>query len=207
MKRHPSRRLRILVTGFDVFGRERFNPSEWAVRQLKDDEIRGVELVRVVLPTSYRRAELGMRELLRKVRPDAVVSFGLAAKRSSFVIETVALNVDHAEERDNDGKRRLRRKIDPRGQELLETRLPVDVLLRTMKRARIPCDVSYHAGTYVCNHLFYVLLRGLRNRPGIPAGFVHLPPVKRVLGRGLSEKKLLSGVRTILTGVAKECRI
>ena len=78
------------------------------------------------------------------------------------------------------------------------------MLAMLLKKEGIPASVSYHAGTYVCNHVFYVLLRALRHQPRIPAGFVHLPPIKRLLGRGLSEKKMMLAVRTMLTVLAKD---
>lgn len=193
------------MTGFDPFGKERFNPSAWAVRQLRDDELGGVQLLRVVLPTSYRRAELGILDLLKRYKPAAVVCFGLASRRAKIGIEAVALNADHADDPDNDGKKRIARKIAPRGPWVYETRLPVDRLLRALQRAGIPAAVSYQAGTFVCNHVFYVLMHSLRNR-AIPAGFVHVPPIRRLLRKGLTEKQLLAGVRAILTQVGRELK-
>lgn len=191
----------ILLTGFDAFGRQKTNPSEEVLRRLRDDEVPGARLLRVVLPTRYRRAEQGMLDLLKRYRPAAVLSLGVAASRPGVTIEMLALNTDHSEDRDNAGERRLRKRIHPRGPMFLETRLPVDELLRALKRARIPASVSYHAGTYVCNHLFYSLLRKLQSTPSVPAGFVHLPPLKRLLGRGLTfeqQKRAVVAMATVL---------
>lgn len=187
-------RSRILVTGFTPFGKLEFNPTEWAVRTLRDDSVPGAELRRVVLPASYRGCERVLRAALRDFRPHAVVSFGLAQRRKRFAVELAALNADHAEEPDVTRDRRERRKIEPRGPWVRETRLPVNRILRAMKKARVPCGVSYQAGTYVCNHLFYVLLGEAR----VPAGFVHVPPASR-LGRAA----ILKGVKTVLGAVAR----
>lgn len=157
--------MKILVTGFQPFGGRRSNPSEWIARRL-----RGV--VPAVLPVTWRGAERRLLALLRRHRPDAVVALGLASSSARLRLEMVALNVDHAEAPDNARERRARRKIAPRGPWVRETRLPVDAILAAWRRARVPGGVSYHAGTYVCNHVFYVLLGATR----VPAGFIHVPP-------------------------------
>ena len=40
---------------------------------------------------------------------------------------------------------------------------------------RIPAAVSQTAGTFVCNHVFYGLMRIVTRRRGLRAGFVHVP--------------------------------
>jgi pyroglutamyl-peptidase len=182
---------RILVTGFTPWGKIRFNPTGWAVGTLRDNSVPGALLRRVVLPTSYRACERALRAALREFRPDAVVSFGLAERRKRFGVEMAALNVDHAEEPDVSRDRRERRRIDPKGPWVRETRLPVERILRAMKAARVPCGVSYQAGTFVCNHLFYVLLGATR----APAGFVHVPPLPRAT--------VLRGIRAVLGAVVR----
>lgn len=185
---------RILVTGFTPFGGRRSNPSAWVVRRLDASGIPGVRVVGAVVPTSYRGCERALTRLLRLHRPRAILSLGLASRRARLAIEMIALNVDHAEERDNARERRERRKIRPRGPWVLETRLPVDRLLDALRRERVPCGVSYHAGTYVCNHLFYTVL----HRTRVPAGFVHLPPARRMKPRAM-----LAAVRVLLREIAK----
>ncbi len=44
-----------------------------------------------------------------------------------------------------------------------------------MRTKGIPAVVSQTAGTYTCNHVFYLLMHELRDRPGTRGGFVHLP--------------------------------
>ena len=40
--------------------------------------------------------------------------------------------------------------------------------------AGVPAEVSYSAGTYVCNDLLYLVLDHLGDS-GVPAGFIHVP--------------------------------
>lgn len=203
--RVPVRKLPlILVTGFDPFGKEKMNPSEWVVRKLRDDEISGVKLLRVILPTEFRKAEMAVLDLLRKYRPDGALALGLASQRAGVALEALALNLDHSEIADNAGEYRTHRKIEPRGPWVLEGSLPLPRLIRALSRSGIPASVSYHAGTYVCNHVFYVMMHALGRRPRIPAGFVHLPPLRRLLGRGFTEEKMELAVRSLLGALARE---
>jgi len=183
--------VRILVTGFTPFGRGRTNPSEWIARRL---EVPGVVLVRGVLPTTYRGSEKALLRLLRRHRPDAVLSLGLSSSSSRLRLEMVALNVDHAEVPDNSGERRERRKIRSHGTWVRESRLPIEEILDAWKRARVPGAVSYHAGTYVCNHLFYCLLGATE----VPAGFVHVPSFRK-----MKSAKILEGIRAAIIAIAR----
>jgi pyroglutamyl-peptidase len=120
----------------------------------------------------YARAGRAIRALIRRHRPSAILMFGLAPKRKRLGLEAVALNVDHSET----GRRRRWRKTIGKGALALEARLPLDRLHARLRRARIPVEISHHAGTFICNHVFYVALATTR----VPCGFVHVPPFREV---------------------------
>ncbi|HEY3226340.1 MAG TPA: pyroglutamyl-peptidase I [Planctomycetota bacterium] len=164
--------MRVLVTGFTPFGRHRSNPTERLAREADGRRIGGALLAGRVLPTEFRGCDRALDSALRETRPHAVLMFGLGPNRKRLALECVALNVDHAEKPDNAGRRPWRRAIDPRGPALLEATLPIDRLHAALRRARIPASVSYHAGTYVCNHAFY---RALRRAGRARVVFVHVP--------------------------------
>ena len=65
-----------VVTGFEPFGGAGSNASELVVTALAASEDPG--LATAVLPTSYRRAEAGIGDLLRSHRPRRVLMLGLA---------------------------------------------------------------------------------------------------------------------------------
>ncbi|MBI4565596.1 MAG: pyroglutamyl-peptidase I [Planctomycetes bacterium] len=164
--------MKILVTGFKPYGRYRRNPSERLARESGRLRLGGARVVARVLPTEYKGCEAELRRAIRTIRPDAIVMFGLAPERRKITIEALALNVDHSERPDNAGVRPWRRTIDRKGPALLETTLPVDKMYAALRRARVPVTVSYHAGTYVCNHAFYT---AARLAPRVKVGFIHVP--------------------------------
>lgn len=154
--------MKILVTGFEPWGAVRRNPSGEIARALGG----------YVLPVRYDRAARALLGLLRRVRPEGILLLGLAERRDRIALEAVALNVDHCDE---GPWRRWRRPIG-KGPFVLPSRLPLDRLYRRLRRARVPVAVSYHAGTFSCNHVFYLAL----SRTRVPCGFVHVPPVRAV---------------------------
>jgi pyroglutamyl-peptidase len=58
------------------------------------------------------------------------------------------------------------------------TTLPIKSVLAALRTANIPIEISQTAGTFVCNHLFYALMRMLAAKPARTrprGGFVHIP--------------------------------
>ena len=46
-------------------------------------------------------------------------------------------------------------------------------MVRAIREAGVPSELSNSAGTYVCNHLLYQVLH--HAAPGVRAGFIHVP--------------------------------
>jgi pyroglutamyl-peptidase len=155
--------VRTLVTGFEVFGDHAVNPS-----QLLAEALDGV-----VLPVSYARASDTLRAAIDERDPELVVCFGLADGDTAISIERFAHNLDEASAVDNEGTKGSGAEIDPAGPLALRATLPVDDIVTALRDADIPVTVSRDAGGYLCNHIFYVLMRALK--PGRLGGFVHVP--------------------------------
>ncbi len=162
----------VLVTGFEPFLKHRVNSSWEAVCGMAGAVVNGRPVLVRQLPVSFARAGRRILGWLRELRPAAVVLFGLADE-GRVRLERIALNVDDAEKPDNDGGKPVDRRIVAGGRMALESRLPLAAIERRLKRERIPVRRSFHAGTYLCNHVFYRVLAATR----VPVGFVHVPPL------------------------------
>lgn len=160
---------RILVTGFEPFGGEQVNPSWEAVRALPD-EISGAAVRKFQIPVEYRRAEEELLRLLEAENPDLTILCGQAGGRKKISVECCAINRDHADAPDNAGEVRRYRPIRPEGAAAYFTDLPAEAMVAAAQAAGAPCEPSFSAGTYVCNHLYYTLLS--QNRRGC---FIHVP--------------------------------
>lgn len=170
-----GRRRAILVTGFERFGDETFNPSAEIARALHGETIGGRTVVGAVLPCVFRTSLPTLRRLLREIGPEIVICIGLAAGRAEITPERVAINVDDARIPDNAGRRPVDVPVVAPGPAAYWSTLPIKAIVQALRRKQIPAAVSQSAGTFVCNHTFYGLMHLLRRSRSVRAGFIHVP--------------------------------
>jgi pyroglutamyl-peptidase len=160
---------KILVTGFEAFDKSALNPSAEIVKALK-----GNDLVSAILPVVFGQASAQLRELIDLHKPSAVLCLGLAVGRSEITPERIAINLDNARIADNEGNQPLEQRIMGNGPDGHFSTLPIEKMVTSMKAAGIPASISLSAGTFVCNHIFYVLQDYLKDS-AIKSGFMHVP--------------------------------
>jgi pyroglutamyl-peptidase len=158
----------VLVTGFEPFAGSTVNPSQQLV-----DALDG-EVATAVLPVSYERAADALRGAVAGHRPDVVIAFGQADGRTGISVERFAHNLDEATTTDNDEAPGSGAPIDPDGPAAYASSLPVDDIVAALRAEGIPAAPSRDAGGFLCNHVFYVLMRTLETEGG-RGGFVHVP--------------------------------
>lgn len=167
--------MKLLITGFAPFGGEALNPS-WETVKALPDRIGSVELIKLELPTAFDRSACALTEAVTLHRPQAVLSVGQAGGRSAITVERVAVNLADAGIPDNDGFQPRDLPLIPDGPAAYFSTLPVKAIVEALRAAGIPCQVSYSAGTYVCNSVLYRALHlGATACPGLLAGFIHVP--------------------------------
>jgi pyroglutamyl-peptidase len=172
--------VRILLTGFAPWGEHRENPSGVLAEALGGH----------VLPVAFDGAARQLRRLIRRERPEALLMMGLAPARKKISLEALALNLEHHDEKGKDY--RWLRTIRKGAPLALRSTLPLGPLCRRLERAGVPVAISHHAGTYVCNRVFYEGLSLFRG----PCGFVHVPPFRR-----MSRSRQIGAIRTILGAI------
>lgn len=167
--------MKILVTGFDPFGGEKVNPAYEAVK-LIPDTISGAEIIKLEIPTVFTRSAAVVEENIKKYNPDVVLSIGQAGGRSSITVEKVAINLAEARIPDNDGEQPLDSHLKEDGDTAYFATIPVKAIVSKIRENGIPANMSYTAGTYVCNSIMYnVLYITNKKYPHIKAGFIHVP--------------------------------
>jgi len=167
----------VLVTGFEQFGGDATNSSQEIARRLHGSVSRGHQVVGAVLPCVFGASIRELQRLVRATKPTLVVSLGQANERGEITPERVAINLDDARIPDNAGLQPADRKIVARGPVAYWSSLPVKAIVAALREQGIQSSVSHTAGTFVCNHVFYGLMRSL-SRPaarGMRGGFIHVP--------------------------------
>ncbi|MDX6491046.1 MAG: pyroglutamyl-peptidase [Gaiellaceae bacterium] len=128
-----------------------------------------------MLPVAYARTADALWAAVRSAEPEVVICFGQADGRTGISVERFAHNLDSAEPVDNDGVA-SGAEIDPAGPVAYASTLPVPAIVAALRADGIPAAESRDAGGFLCNHVFYVLMRVLeQERPSARGGFVHVP--------------------------------
>jgi len=204
-----ERHMRILVTGFEPFGGQETNASWEAVRQCPY-VLGSVELIKELLPVVYDSVGKCLEQLIRTYRPDAVLCVGQAKGRCSIMPEKIAINWKDSKAEDNAGVAYHGEPIEPDGADGYFATIPVEKICDTLKGRGIPAQVSYSAGTYVCNCTMYSLLYFLKKTGlDIPAGFIHVPctygdGVLRPDIPAMPLSVIVSGLEAVIMCVAEE---
>ncbi|HTR85009.1 MAG TPA: pyroglutamyl-peptidase I [Reyranella sp.] len=195
--------MKALVTGFDAFGGDKVNPSLLAVRKLKK-RIGSLTVHIAELPTSYGRSALKLRSAIHEVEPDIVLCVGQAGGRTELCLERVAINVQDARIRDNDGKQPIDRPVVRDGPAAYFATLPIKACVAEMRKVGLPASVSNTAGTFVCNHIFYALMdMAERHSLSFRGGFLHIPYVPEQAARlggapSMSVEDIVRGIEIVL---------
>ncbi len=198
--------MKILLSGFNPFANLSVNSSQVIVQEIEKRwrPVAPIHLTTEILPTEYCAAESRIRNLIREIKPDAVLCLGVADTRSAINLERVAVNWDDGGAcPDNAGDIRAGQKIVD-GPEAYSSTLPLEEIQRTLKKHGIPVSFSNDAGTYVCNHVFYSALHEVQQLSlNTMCGFIHVPSIdeKRSWFRqssGLPLEMMVSAIESCL---------
>ncbi len=164
---------KLLITGFEPFGGESINPSWEAVARLPD-VINNYQLTKLLIPVVFGEAANRVLENAKDIMPDVIISIGQAGGRNAVTPELVAINLRYASIPDNKSNCPKDIAIKENSPRAYFTTLPVRKMSEAIRDAEIPSNVSYSAGAYVCNDVFYTLLDHF-NGGETRVGFIHIP--------------------------------
>ena len=175
--------MKLLLTAFDPFGGDAINPALEAVK-LVADKIGRFDIVKLEVPTVFGKSIDTVAKAIEEEKPDVVLCIGQAGGRFEITPERVAINVDDARIKDNEGNQPIDVKIFEDGENAYFTTLPIKAMVEAIREANLPAAVSNTAGTFVCNHLMYGVLYTLAKKyPHIKGGFTHVPFIPAQVAR------------------------
>jgi pyroglutamyl-peptidase len=193
-------RARILLTGFGPFPGIADNPSARLVESLAGTRSfapRNCELHTQVLPTEWGAVATLVPQLLNSLQPHVTIHLGVSRQAHSLRIERSAHN-HIVPRRDAAGVLPARRRIHLDGPGRLDSTVAVPRLAATLRENGVPATSSAHAGSYLCNFLYYHSLSWALSRDkAAPVLFVHIP-VARAEGGPIEDADLLRGAELIL---------
>jgi pyroglutamyl-peptidase len=209
-------KLRILITGFGPFPGAPYNPTQPLVARLtrlRRPALADVELASHIFPVTYRAVDQELPKLLAKLRPQALLMFGLAARTAHLRIETRARNAvtmlwpDAAQTRMRKGSIGL-------GPDALMFGPHTAKLLRAARATGIDVRPSRDAGAYLCNYLSWRAIESADTDDHLQlAAFIHIPLLARngtSLRKGISRitlEELVDAGEAMLMEMVKQARL
>ncbi len=167
--------MKVLVTGFDPFGGEKINPAIESVKRLPD-KILDAEIIKLEIPTVIGKSVDKIREKIKEVEPDVVLSIGQAGGRPDITVERVGINCDDCRIKDNEGNQPIDEKVVEDGPAAYFATIPIKAMVEHIKEGKIPASVSNTAGTFICNHVLYGVCHiKATEYPNMRTGFIHIP--------------------------------
>ncbi len=208
---------KVLLTGFEAFGTTPVNPAEQVARRLDGETVDGAAIVSRVIPNTFFTCIEVVQAAIAELRPDVVVMMGEYGARAMITVERLAQNLNDGARyglRDNDGKLLQDVLTAPDGPAAYRSTLPIRAMVRAMRDAGIPADISDAAGTFCCNHLMYGILHHVAvTGLDVRAGWVHLPHLPEVaalegnLGApSMSVETAAAGLRAALAAIGAHPR-
>jgi len=203
--------MKILVTAFEPFGGDEINPSQTTL-QLLPEQIDSAQLYKLVLPVVFYEATEKLYQAIEEIKPHAVLSLGLAGGRRGISVEKIAINLIDARIADNAGNQPHDLPIINEGPAAYFSSLPVREIVENLQKEGLPAQISYSAGTFVCNQVMYGLLDYLhKHQPSAIGGFIHLPYLDSLVKDDqtafLTQAQMSQGVetaiRTIIESIEK----
>jgi len=175
---------KILLTGFEAFGNTPINPAEAVASALDGIIIEDWKVYSVIAPSVFFDCIEFVRASIDEVRPDLVIMMGEYGGRATITVERIAHNFNDStryQMADNSGCALQGQFTVPDGPVAYFSTLPIRAMVKAMREAGIPSDISDTPATFCCNHLMYGILHHISTLGlSIRAGWIHLPHLPSV---------------------------
>ncbi len=167
-----------IITAFRSQVRENASDKVVSTLQLGLDKETKYDYLPVVSRGLKRRVE----SLIKSCKPKVVILTGQAPGRTRISLERFALNILDFTELDESGVSILGKTIEAEGPHAYKSSIKnLGVLQKKLVAKGFPVEVSNHAGTYLCNQIYYHALHySAKHKLKCKILFVHLPLFDKV---------------------------
>ncbi|HUE73271.1 MAG TPA: pyroglutamyl-peptidase I [Pirellulaceae bacterium] len=196
---------RVLITAFVPYDRWSENSSWQALVALTTELPESPKVVTRRYPVDFAAAQAKLQEDL-SANYDYALLLGQSPGIGRVHLEAVGINIGGHSSQSPDEFRPL---VEG-GPAAYKSSLPLDQWAAAVRQAGIPCQVSYHAGTYLCNAVLYLAhFYAEQQRLKTRTTFIHLPLCpSQVLGQrqdlpSMTSHDAAQAVRIILAQLAR----
>lgn len=196
----------VLITAFDAYGEWQQNSSWLTLIELTRSLPQQPQVTTRRYPVDYAILQERLAADL-EAGYDYSLHLGQAPGRRGIELEMIGLNVAGGLEQEAEEAGRL----VPKGPVAYRSQLPLNRWAAEIRQAGIACQVSYHAGTFLCNAILY-LAHYLAEQRGLPtrSTMIHVPLEVSQVSSGerlltaLPAATMATALRLILADLADE---
>lgn len=161
--------MKVLVSGFKPFLGQSINPSEIIAIELSK---KIAQVKSVILPVEFTKSFILLKDHIEQELPDYLIMLGQASGRKKISLEKVALNWNQTSVSDEAGLTPVMGSIIKNSALALMSNFPIDAVFEKLKSPEL--EISFSAGTYVCNEIYYHVLKNFKEK-SLKSVFIHLP--------------------------------
>jgi len=193
----------VLLSAFEPYDHWQENASWLALVELTRELPAGAKIVTRRYPVDFEVARARLQDDLA-ADFDYALHLGQSPGISRIHLEAIGVNVGGHSSQTPDQFQPL----VPGGPVAYQSSLPLAEWAAKIRASSIPCQISYHAGTYLCNALLYLTHHfAAQQRLKTQAAFIHLPLApQQVLGQRqdwptLTSSQCAEALRVILQAI------
>jgi pyroglutamyl-peptidase len=161
----------VLITAFEPYDRWKTNSSWLSLVQLTQDLPRDPTVTTRLYPVDFPEVKRRLAEDLQ-ANYDFALHLGQAPGSGRIQLESIGVNVGGSSSQSPDQYRPL---VED-GPVAYQSELPIGEWTVLLRRSGVPAQVSYHAGTYLCNATLYLSCYfAERLALKTQSAFIHLP--------------------------------
>ncbi|HEY9043173.1 MAG TPA: pyroglutamyl-peptidase I [Rheinheimera sp.] len=128
------------------------------------------------LPCVFKHSLTVLEQLITQFKPAHMLLINQCRANVDIRIEKVALNINDASEPDNHQQQPRDTLTAQHGPAAYFSNLPVSAIVDTLHSHALPARLSYSAGTFVANHLFYGLMHYIKHQNiSLHGGLMQVP--------------------------------
>ena len=164
--------------------------------------VNDARIVGLVLPVDFNESVSLVLQAIDELNPVLTVCTGLSARSFSVHVEKCAWNIKKLSR--NESLFFRFRRLDSQGSFLYISPLDTVSISQGIRDAEIQARSSFYPGYYVCNAVYYSVLRHSNNqKKTYPAVFLHVPLLTNQSTHGMELDSMIQAVRiTIISALA-----
>lgn len=182
--------MNVLISGFAPFGGREVNNSWEIAKHFREYDEIDVKSV----PVSFKKAHIVIIDALRYKKYDLILMLGETSLTNDYVrLERLAINYMDSTTPDNEGYIANDEELVRNAPKAYFSTIPIKKITSFLKELGYKVKISNSTGTFVCNSLYYNVLRYLgENRDSTPALFLHLPVRTNIVSKEEMERIITS---------------